>query len=643
MVNGMILAYGGQWGVGAWMWLFVPLVVYAVVVIVLFAFGSNETPINNFFFGSISNSLERATGFPGWSMAGVLSGLWSLLVVVIGFYWDVAWHIDNGRDTQLFTVPHTMILVGLGGLVYTACLAVLFATLDGAPVGLRWGGLRIPWSSLVLLALGGGAVAAFPLDNLWHQAYGIDVTLWSPTHLQLVGGGSLGTIGILLMCAEAMPFARPTRLGRVIYVLTAGTVLVGMSTFQGEFDFGVPQFQTLYFPLLVAAAAGFALVLARVALGRWGALKVALLYLGLRGFLAYAVGGALHHTVPRFPLYLPAALLVEGAAWVVDERDRLRLALVSGALVGTVGVAAELVWARASGWFHGSMPASTALKAAVLAPLAAMAAAVVGAGLARALIKARDRIPVGALVLSGVVLIGVFAYPLPRRVGRVEAVIGYQTVGTQALVNVRLIPSDAAAHADAFNVTAWQGGGKVTASLQQVSPGQYQASRPVPIGGHWKATVNLYRGDQLMAAAVYLPPDLKRHAPLLVAVPGKQLPLVKNTKLLLREQHGGPGWVAAAAYTGVGILVVLWVALMASGAVRLGREQDHARSERPGTTEAAGPAEHEWAWGSWPTSRPPRVPVPALGNSDWRAGSPWNGAHRLENDWPPLPGGRTVT
>ena len=39
-----------------------------------------------------------------------------LLIAVIGFYWDVAWHIDFGRDTKnLFTPPHVMILVGLWG------------------------------------------------------------------------------------------------------------------------------------------------------------------------------------------------------------------------------------------------------------------------------------------------------------------------------------------------------------------------------------------------------------------------------------------------------------------------------------------------------------------------------------------------
>ncbi|MEA2704054.1 MAG: hypothetical protein QOD63_1999, partial [Actinomycetota bacterium] len=92
----LILATG--WGWGAWAWLMVPLGIYAVVSLLLFAMGRTNGPgFSDFFFGNISDSLRRATGFPGWSMAGVLSGLNFLLVIVIGFYWDVAWHIDNGR------------------------------------------------------------------------------------------------------------------------------------------------------------------------------------------------------------------------------------------------------------------------------------------------------------------------------------------------------------------------------------------------------------------------------------------------------------------------------------------------------------------------------------------------------------------
>ncbi|HEX7277562.1 MAG TPA: hypothetical protein VF244_09340 [Acidimicrobiales bacterium] len=130
----VILADG--WGYDAWAWLVVPIGFYCVCSLALFAAGRRDGPgFGNFFFGQISDSLRRLTGFPGWAMAGVLSGLLFLLILVIGFYWDVAWHIDNGRDVQLFTPSHTMILVGLGGLVYAAFLSLGFATLDKERVG----------------------------------------------------------------------------------------------------------------------------------------------------------------------------------------------------------------------------------------------------------------------------------------------------------------------------------------------------------------------------------------------------------------------------------------------------------------------------------------------------------------------------
>ena len=545
-------------------------------------------------------------------MAGVLSGLWSLLVLVIGFYWDVAWHIDFGRDTQLFTAPHAMILVGLGGLVYSASLAVLFATLDEAEVGLRVGPLRVPWSAIVLGALGAGSAAAFPLDNLWHKAYGIDVTLWSPTHLQLVAGASLGTIGVFLMCAEALPVARPNRLGRGIYLLTASTMLVGMSAFQGEFDFGVPQFQPLYWPLLIAAAAAFALVLARVALGRWGALKVALIYLGLRSFIALAVGGALHHTVPRFPLYLPSALAVEVAAWAVSDRGRLRLALAAGAMVGTVGVAGELAWIRLSRWSTSSMTPSLIVRTALLAPVAAVAASLLGAGLARAVAPDKDRMPIGALALAGIALVGVLAYPMPRRVGRVNAVISLQPVGARGAVEVVLDPADAASNADAFNVTSWQGGGRETTALHEVAPGDYRSSGSVPLSGRWKTTVNLIRGDQVMAAPVYLPADPEIGAPAVPAIARRQVAFVKNTTLLLRERHPGPAWPAVAAWSGFTGLVALWVALMAMGARRFGRAQSPPLPGREARDECGVPKDRPVAAGRPALEHLTRGPAPAF-------------------------------
>ena len=45
-----------------------------------------------------------------------------------------------------------------------------------------------------------------------------------------------------------------------------GGFLIGLSTFQAEFDFGVPQFDFLFQPMLIALAASIGLVSARL----WG-------------------------------------------------------------------------------------------------------------------------------------------------------------------------------------------------------------------------------------------------------------------------------------------------------------------------------------------------------------------------------------
>jgi len=551
-----------------WAWLGVPVAVYVLVTAGLAVAGrSNEREAVIFFLAKISDSLRRATGFPGWSMAGVLSALVALLIVVLGFYWDVAWHVDNGRDVALFTPSHVMILVGLGGLMYAAVVAALFATVDDVDVGFRAGLLQVPYSAALLFALGAGAVAGFPLDELWHRAYGIDVTLWSPSHLQLVGGGSLATIAALLMCAEARPSARPNRLGRAIVVLTAGTVLVGMSTFQGEFDFGVPQFQVLYLPLLVSTAAGFSLVLVRLALGPWGAVKVALVAMLLRALLALAVGGALGHTVPRFPLYLGSAVLVEAAAWRLGTEPRLRFSVAAGLLVGTLGLLTEGTWAVATGWWY-DVPSSLAVKATLLGPIAAIAAAVLGAGLGRAFVPRDEPMPLAPLVLAGVALVGVLAYPSPRQVGEVEAVIRLDGTGETAGVEVGLHPADAARNATAFALASWQGGGAFTTPLDEVAPGVYRSVDPVPVSGSWKTVVSLQRGAEVMAAPVYMPADPEIGASAVPAVAERRVVFQRNTDVLLREATEGPAWPAVLAYSGLAALVALWVALLAVTATR---------------------------------------------------------------------------
>jgi len=622
------LAVSGGWTPEMWLWLVVPIGLYCGVSLALFVAGHSDEPDNfvGFFFREISDSLHRLTGFPGWAMAGALTGLMFLGIAVMGFYWDVAWHIDLGRDKDLFTPAHVMILVGLGGLFFAAMITVLFASVEEVQTRVQIGWLRIPLPAVLLSLFGVGGVTAFPLDALWHDAYGIDVTLWSPTHLQLMAGGALATIAIWLLIAEALPDARPTPLGQGIHALAAGAALTGLTIFQGEFDYGVPQFQVVYLPVLIAAVAGLILVLARLAMGRWGALKAVVAYLVLRGLLGLMVGEALGHTFPRFPLYLPSALVVEAvAAWIGTGR-RFHFGLVAGALTGSVGLVMEMIWIAAIGW-RATLPPASLAEGLLLGVAAATAGGVLGAGMGRAfgpgeeepLVDERPAaspapVPIAALAMAGFVLLAALAVPLPRRVGRVDGVVSLQRQGPAslsspeggalvderqgpasvsspeggALVDVTLRPPDAVANAIVFTVTSWQGGGTVHAALNEVGPGHYRTTTPVPISGSWKSMVTLERGDQVMAAPIYEPADPAIGAPAIPALPQRDVTFVRNTTLLLREQHGGPALPALLAYSGLALLLAAWVALIAFTVTRISAGTDGTLS--PGKRPRAGPA-----------------------------------------------------
>jgi len=255
--------------------------------------------------------------------------------------------------------------------------------------------------------------------------------------------------------------------------------------------------------------------------------------------------------------------------------------VVAGVLVGTAGLAGELAWVRLSGWAPVSTPTSMAVKVALLGPVAAVAAALLGAGLGRAFSaggggggsgpgRDADRMPLAALVGAGVALVAVLAYPLPRNVGSVDAVIRTELVGDQAIVEVTLDPPDAAREATTFAVTSWQGGGRVTAFFDEIGPGRYRSDRAVPVTGSWKSMVSLKRGDEVMAAPVYLPADPSIGADEVPFAAERRTLFVRNTDLLLREKHSGAAWPAVAAWSGLSAMVALWVGLMAVLVRRIG-------------------------------------------------------------------------
>ncbi len=560
-----------------WFYVVAPFLFYLAVVYVLVAMGRSEKKnILPQFFGRISNSLHRATGYPGWAMAGALSGLLVLLVAAMGLYWDVAWHVDLGRDELLLNPSHTMILLGLGGLMYAAVIATTFASLDKANTGIKYRSLVIPWSAIALFSLGLGGVASFPFDELWHRAYGIDVTLWSPTHLQLLGGGGFATIAVWMMIAEGARGSTPTKTGRFIHIMAAGACLMGITIFQGEFEFLVVQFQMAYYPILVMLSAGFVLVAARIALGPWGALKTTLFYLGVRGFLVLIVSGALNHTVVGFATYLVPALCVEAAAFIAKPENRLKFALTAGALLGTIGLAAELAWMPLSGW----MEVTPALlpKALPLSFVAAFAGSLIGARMGRVFDPTENPqkavFPRGVIAAAVLAVIVVLAVPLPRQAGDVEATIRLvDRQGDTAKIDVTLNPPDAAENYTIFGVGSNQGGAPVVSSrlIAEGEPGHFVSENRHPLSGDWKTSVALMRGNEVMAAPVYLPADPKFGAPAIPALDERVEKFAVITDITLRETlaFDGPVWPSIVAYTEIVFVLVAWILIFALAEKRI--------------------------------------------------------------------------
>src|SRR5690349_3591027 len=68
---------------------------------------------------------ERISGLPGWASLPTVVATSSLLVALLGMYWDISLHIDVGRDPGPLANPaHYLILAGLFGIFSAGFIAL---------------------------------------------------------------------------------------------------------------------------------------------------------------------------------------------------------------------------------------------------------------------------------------------------------------------------------------------------------------------------------------------------------------------------------------------------------------------------------------------------------------------------------------
>ena len=512
----------------------------------------------------IPNGLTRITKIPGWAAVAIGMALFGLLVAGQGFYSDVSWHIALGRDEELMTAPHAGILVGLIMILGGAVLGTLVATFDGVE-GLRLGALRVPRSLLPLWALGLGAVSGFPLDEVWHREYGVDVTMWSPTHMLMILGATFTGLAAWLILAESG--VRPTdgRWGRAAHVVCGWLTLQGLLAPMGEFTFGVPQFNLLFAPILVCMAAGLGLVAFRLVHGPWWTFGMVAVnfVVQISGFLDFGGDGGDPVDTRFSATFLVSALVVELVARAAGTADRTRFALLCGAGIGTVGLGAEWAWNQDAWqpWGSSMLP-----EAVVLGTVAALGAAVLGATVARAIDRhavARPVRPFG-VALAAIACLAVILLPMRRPTGDVTAAVHIEEAGDGlAVVTALLTPADAADAAYWFQATAWQGGGLELADMEPTGrSGEFRSAEPVPIDGLWKSLLRLHRGAEMMAVPIYLPADPAIDEPEIPAV-DRVVPFVTEREFLLRETHAGSGWLSPVVHLYLVSVCALWVGAFA--------------------------------------------------------------------------------
>jgi hypothetical protein len=278
-------------------------------------------------------------------------------------FWDDAWHTDLGRD-QATIPPHLLLYASM------ATIGAVVAAWGLSALRRDWSPAAVWRQSPLLLAAAGGAVtlAALPIDAAWHNAFGRDAVLWSPPHMLAVFGSLALLVGFL---GAERPDVPP-------WILTGlGALLLGSAVVPVlEFETDVPQFsETLYLPVLLAAALFAAMVLRQVIPGPLPVVRAVGIYVLVRVAITLGLVG-LGRSTPDLPLAILGLAAVDlpwrtaatryasGAAGVAlillaasaaglasVDPGAVALVAVPGLVVFLVVVAAQIRW---SSQIHGA-------------------------------------------------------------------------------------------------------------------------------------------------------------------------------------------------------------------------------------------------------------------------------------------------
>lgn len=254
----------------------------------------------------------------------VLLNLVALVAAYMSGHWDAAMHA-RGEVEQFWYPPHYGIYFALGtaAAVSLVGVAVLLRSSGSGAARLR------ALAALVLIVVANtiGFTGA-PFDAWWHEAYGFDLSVWSPPHVHLLAGMVLAALAASLYFLDSGPAAAGLRSLRALGRRSAGAVaglvmgvLLGAFLFF-EYESGLANAEVLgrppwTYPVVWTAFATFAVAVSAAVLRvRGAATLVAAIYTASR-IAVLGVDRALlgfDGAVP-YPLVIPAVVFDLAAAY----------------------------------------------------------------------------------------------------------------------------------------------------------------------------------------------------------------------------------------------------------------------------------------------------------------------------------------
>lgn len=224
--------------------------------------------------------------------------IWSCLIALlsgdVGFVWDISWHASIGRDS-FWTAPHMLIYM-CGVLAGISCGYLILRTtfqkdsrLYSASVTM-WG-FRGPLGAFICSWGALAMITSAPFDNWWHNAYGLDVKIFSPPHVLLAIGVMAIRFGTMVFVLAEMNRAigeYREKLERLL--LFTFSFLIGTSVgIMQEYTNRVEMHQARFYFVIMMTAPIWLAAVSRVSRSKWAATIITGLWTVIHGLFVWVL------------------------------------------------------------------------------------------------------------------------------------------------------------------------------------------------------------------------------------------------------------------------------------------------------------------------------------------------------------------